>query len=213
MGVSWYRLDVRRLARECGGGRLEELLPPAVQTRSVQVGGRTVVERADGWYAVGKSGREVHVGITDRRVARVVKRCEELPGQNLFQYIDSDGERRTLTSDDVNQYMRDVTGEDFTANDFRTWAGTLLAACALRQVTAYDSEADAKRNVIAVIDTVAQKLGHTRAVCRRSYVHPAVVDAYTEGVLGTLDSKSDEAAVLALLRRRSRKGVPQTRAA
>ena len=179
-----------------------------LRNRHVQVNGSSVR-----FLFKGKSGREVHVGITDRRVARVVKRCEELPGQNLFQYIDSDGERRTLTSDDVNQYMRDVTGEDFTAKDFRTWAGTMLAACALRQVTAFDSEADAKRNVIAVIDTVAQKLGHTRAVCRRSYVHPAVVDAYTEGVLGTLDSKSDEAAVLALLRRRSRKGVPQTRAA
>ncbi len=179
-----------------------------LRNRHVQVNGSSVR-----FLFKGKSGREVHVGITDRRVARVIKRCEELPGQNLFQYLDSDGERRTVTSDDVNQYLRDVAAKDFTAKDFRTWAGTVLAVRALREVADFESDADAKRNVIAAIDAVAQKLGHTRAVCRRSYVHPAVIDAYTEGVLGRLDSKSEEAAVVALLRRQSRKRVPQARAA
>jgi len=179
-----------------------------LRDRHVQVKGSSVR-----FLFKGKSGREVHVGITDRRVARVVKRCEELPGQHLFQYVDSEGERGTVTSDDVNQYLREVTGEDFTAKDFRTWAGTVLATCALRALTGFESDAEAKSRVIAAIDSVAQKLGHTRAVCRRSYVHPAVVDAYTDGVLDRLDAKSDEAAVLALLRRQSRKRVPQATAA
>ncbi|OLB85814.1 MAG: DNA topoisomerase I [Actinobacteria bacterium 13_2_20CM_2_66_6] len=179
-----------------------------LRDRHVQVQGSSVR-----FLFKGKSGREVHVGITDRRVARVVKRCEELPGQHLFQYVDSEGEQGTVTSDDVNQYLREVTGEDFTAKDFRTWAGTVLATCALRALTGFESDAEARSRVITAIDTVAQKLGHTRAVCRRSYVHPAVVDAYTDGVLDRLDGKSDEATVLALLRRQSRKRVPKARAA
>ncbi len=179
-----------------------------LRDRHVQVKGSSVR-----FLFKGKSGREVHVGITDRRVARVVKRCEELPGQHLFQYVDAEGERGTVTSDDVNTYLREVTGEDFTAKDYRTWAGTMLATCALRALTGFESDAEAKSRVIAAIDTVAQKLGHTRAVCRRSYVHPAVVDAYTDRVLDRLDGKSDEAAALALLRRQSRKRVSQPRAA
>jgi len=151
----------------------------------------------------GKSGSEISVGITDRRVASVIKRCEELPGQKLFQYVDSDGERGTVTSDDVNQYIREIAGEDFTAKDFRTWAGTVLAACALREAAGFDSESEAKRNVVAAIDSVARKLGHTRAVCRRAYVHPAVIASYLAGqpVEGT------EAAVLALIRRSRQRKV------
>src|SRR5207248_1854664 len=110
-----------------------------------------------------------------------IKRCEELPGQMLFQYIDSDGERRTVTSDDVNEYLREVTGEEVTAKDFRTWAGTVLAACALREIGGFESETEAKRKVVAAIDIVARQLGHTRAVCRRSYVHPDVIELYMGG--------------------------------
>jgi DNA topoisomerase I len=144
----------------------------------------------------GKSGVEVSVGVEDRRVARVIKRLEELPGQRLFQYVDADGEHHSIASDDVNQYIREATGGDFTAKDFRTWAGTLLAACALREAAGFESEAEAKRRVIAAIDEVAHKLGHTRAVCRRAYIHPAVVASYMAGapVEGTA------AAVAALIR-------------
>jgi DNA topoisomerase I len=126
----------------------------------------------------GKGGREVSVGVTDRRAAAVIKRCEELPGQMLFQYIDAGGERRAVTSDDVNQYLREATGEDVTAKDFRTWAGTVLAARALRELGGFESPAEAKRKVVEAIDIVARKLGHTRAVCRRSYVHPDVIAMY-----------------------------------
>jgi len=162
----------------------------------------------------GKSGREIELGVTDRRVAGVVKRCEELPGQRLFQYVDENGERRTVSSEDVNDYLRSVTGADFTAKDFRTWAGTVLAACALREVARFESETEAKRNVVAAIDGVARKLGHTRTICRRAYVHPAVIDSYLDGSLvealaqdsaperGRL--RADETAVLALLKRVSR---------
>src|SRR5439155_493147 len=178
--------------------------------RNVDVRGATVR-----FVFRGKSGVEVQVGITNRRVARVIKRCEELPGQHLFQYVDVDGERRTVTSDDVNQYLREVTGEDFTAKDFRTWAGTVLAVGALRDAAEFESESEAKRKVVAAIDEVAHKLGHTRAVCRRSYVHPVVIDTYLDGrleaVLSTAVSriparlKSDEAAVLSLVRRKARR--------
>jgi DNA topoisomerase-1 len=170
----------------------------------------------------GKSGVEVAVGVTDRRVARVIKRCEELPGQNLFQYLDDNGERRTVTSDDVNDYLREVSGEDLTAKDFRTWAGTVLAACALRDAAGFESETEAKKRVVEAIDSVARKLGHTRAVCRRSYVHPAVIDIYLEGDLGAAlavtmakrPSKlnANEAAVLSLLRRRARRNIANGRA-
>lgn len=178
-----------------------------LRNRHVTVKGSTVR-----FLFKGKSGKEVQVGITEPRVAKVVKRCEELPGQMLFQYLDDSGERRVVTSDDVNQYLRDVTGEDFTAKDFRTWGATVLAACALREVAAFESETEAKRNVVAAIDGVARRLGHTRAICRRSYVHPAVIETYLGGGLETALSaavarvpsrmKSDEAAVLALLKRK-----------
>ena len=152
----------------------------------------------------GKSGVEVAARVTDRRVASVIKRCEELPGQNLFQYVDADGERRTVTSDDVNEYLREATGADYTAKDFRTWAGTVLALGALRDAAEFAGEAEAEKNVVAAIDSVARRLGHTRAVCRRSYVHPEVIERYTEGGLTIASGVSDEAAALALLRPRVR---------
>jgi DNA topoisomerase-1 len=159
----------------------------------------------------GKSGREVEVGVTNRRVARVVKRCEELPGQMLFQYVGAEGDRRTVTSDDVNLYLREASGEDYTAKDFRTWAATVLATSALRDLVSFASDTEAKQNVVAAIDSVARRLGHTRAVCRKSYVHPAVIDTYLDGSLESVMSvvtsrayrnlKADEVAVIALLKR------------
>src|SRR5205823_6564156 len=164
----------------------------------------------------GKSGREQEVGIEDRAIARIVKQCQDLPGQELFQYVDPEGERHGVDSDAVNQYLRETMGQDFTAKDFRTWAGTVLAARALEEMEKFDSETQAKRNVLEAIESVARQLGNTRAVCRKCYVHPAVVDSYLDGSLleilkeraETAMQKSlrrlrpEEAAVLALLQQR-----------
>ena len=145
----------------------------------------------------GKGGKDVEAEVTDPRVARVVRRCQELPGQVLFGYVDENGERRTVSSEDVNRYLRETTGADYTAKDFRTWGGTVLAAVALRGLEGFESEAEAKHNVVAAIDKVARRLGNTRAVARRSYVHPAVIDAYVGHELH--GAPSVEAAVLKLL--------------
>ncbi len=163
----------------------------------------------------GKSGKDHEIDLKDRRLANIVKRCRDLPGQDLFQYVDGDGARHTIESGDVNEYLREITGEDFTAKDFRTWAGTVLAAWALHEYEEVDSEAHAKRNIVTAIDSVAQRLGNTRTVCRKCYVHPAVIDAYLDGTLvdslrqraaklddALTDLSHEETAVLALLRRR-----------
>lgn len=129
----------------------------------------------------GKRGIQHSVSITDRRIALIVQRCQELPGQELFQYLDEDGRRQAVGSGDINQYLREITGREVTAKDFRTWAGTILAATALRSVGPAGSERDRKRNVVRAIDQVAERLGNTRAVCRKYYVHPVVIDAYLQG--------------------------------
>lgn len=147
----------------------------------------------------GKSGKDVEAEVTDPRVARVVKKCQDLPGQLLFGYVDESGERRTVSSEDVNDYLRETSGADFTAKDFRTWGGTVLAAVSLRALEGFESEAEAKRNVVAAIDNVARRLGNTRAVSRRSYVHPAVIDSYLERKLEA--DPSVETAVLKVIRR------------
>jgi DNA topoisomerase-1 len=129
----------------------------------------------------GKSGRDIETEVTDRRAARVVKQCQDLPGQLLFVYQDQNGKRRPVSSEDVNAYLRDASGADYTAKDFRTWAGTVLAAVALRKADPFESEAEAKHNVVRAIDRVARRLGNTRAVARYSYVHPAVIESYLDG--------------------------------
>ncbi len=120
--------------------------------------------------------------LRDARLARIVKACRDLPGHELFQYVDGDGDRQSIGSADVNAYLRAVAGADFTAKDFRTWAGTVLAAEALAACETCESERQAKRNVIHVVESVAARLGNTRAVCRRCYIHPDVIDAYFLGV-------------------------------
>ena len=140
----------------------------------------------------GKSGKVHEVGIQDRRLSGIVKRCQELPGQELFQYVDGQGRRRAVTSSDVNDYLREVTGQAFTAKDFRTWAGTVLAAWALRDFPAVRTEAEAKKNVVRAVERVAGRLGNTVAICRKSYVHPVVFDAYLDGTLvDTLQQRLD----------------------
>ena len=126
----------------------------------------------------GKSGRQHEVDFTDRRIAKVIAKCEDLPGQDLFQYLDENGEARDVTSQDVNEYLREIAGEDFTAKDFRTWGGTVLAAIALSKQEEFQTKQQAKSNIKTAICAVAELLGNTPAVCRKCYIHPVIVDAY-----------------------------------
>ena len=143
----------------------------------------------------GKSGVQHALSIVDRRIARVVQRCQDLPGQELFQYIDGSGKRLAITSDDVNEYLRKISGRDTTAKDFRTWGGTMVAGVALREVSPADSKTEAVRNINRAVDVVSERLGNTRAVCRKHYVHPALLDAYLEsrtaGPSGKLPRRKD----------------------
>jgi DNA topoisomerase I len=164
----------------------------------------------------GKHGIEHEIDLKDRTLAAIVHACRDLPGQELFQYVDGDGAVCDVGSGDVNDYLRKISGEDFTAKDFRTWAGTALAAQALQEFQDFDSKAAAKRNVTRAIERVAERLGNTQAICRKSYVHPAIIEAYMDRSLvktlkrraekelrGTLHRlSSEEAAVLALLQQR-----------
>ncbi len=131
----------------------------------------------------GKSGIRHAVALTDRRLARIVKESQDLPGYELFQYIDDQGSRRSIDSADVNAYLQRIAGQEFTAKDFRTWAGTVLAARALQECELFQSTAQAKRNVVSAIETVAKRLGNTKTVCRKCYVHPEIVNAYMDGTL------------------------------
>ena len=166
----------------------------------------------------GKSGRQHEVGLRDRRLARVVRRCQDLPGQELFQYVGPDGEAHEIDSDDVNDYLREISGSDVTAKDFRTWAGTVLAYRALRALAPGTDDRDVRHNVVEAVRLTAGRLGNTPAVARRSYVHPAILEAYLDGAIpGALleaaeeqvsppsaPDPAEEAEVVALLRRRRR---------
>lgn len=134
----------------------------------------------------GKSGVEHAIAITDRKLARIVQQCQDLPGQELFKYIDEAHKRQVISSDDVNAYLREITGRDITAKDFRTWAGTMLAARELFALGPAHSQREAERNMIRAIDAVAKRLGNTRAVCRKYYVHPGLVRAYLQGLTAPL---------------------------
>ena len=134
----------------------------------------------------GKSGKEHLVTLQDRRLARIVKRCQDLPGQRLFVFEDDDGQVHRLDSGDVNVYLREITGADYSAKDFRTWAGTVIAASVLRHLPAPESDAIGKRDMLAAVDAVAEQLGNTRAVARQSYIHPAIFESYEGGTLQKL---------------------------
>ena len=164
----------------------------------------------------GKSNKVWKLKVHDRRVARIVKACHDLPGQHLFQYLDHDGHQHAVSSHDVNAYLREITGRDISAKDFRTWAGTVLAALALHEFGTIDSEAKAKKNVRAAIERVSARLGNTPTICRKCYIHPEVVNSYMSGdllleVKEEVDAelrddlprlKPEEVAVLTLLERR-----------
>jgi DNA topoisomerase-1 len=146
----------------------------------------------------GKSGKEHSVEVSDRRLARIVKQCRDLPGQKLFQYLDENKERQSVSSEDVNAYLRETTGEDFSAKDFRTWGGTVLALSALLEVGSCESEREANKAVVEAIKHVSGQLGNRPAICRKYYVHPVVIQSFLEGTLrDTLedaveDSPADE---------------------
>jgi DNA topoisomerase I len=161
----------------------------------------------------GKSGKMWRLQVKDRRIAKIVRACQDLPGQRLFQYTDENGEIREVTSADVNAYLREITGRDITAKDFRTWAGTVMAALALQEFEAFDTKATQKKNLKDAIERVASRLGNTPTICRKCYIHPEVLNAYIEGEL-VLEIKEqveeelrdqlaqlrpEEAAVLAML--------------
>jgi DNA topoisomerase I len=162
----------------------------------------------------GKSGKSWRLQLKDRRVAKIVRACQELPGQKLFEYLDENGEPKEVTSSDVNAYLKQITGREVTAKDFRTWAGTVLAALALREFERADSQATTKKNLRAAIEQVAQRLGNTPTICRKCYVHPEVLAAYIEGGLelniregapapeSANALKAEEKAVLAMLEKR-----------
>ena len=180
-----------------------------MRNRHVEVEGSTVT-----FQFRGKSGKKHKIAVSDRRLANTVRKCQDLPGQRLFEYTDSEGKIAEVCSEDVNEYLHAISGHPFTAKDFRTWAGTVLAAIALGQMEEVDGTAAAKKNVIAAVEAVARMLGNTAAICRKCYIHPAVITRYLDGKLAqTLRVKADseisdhlhelkpeEAAVLSLLR-------------
>jgi DNA topoisomerase-1 len=149
-----------------------------LQDRHVEVSGNTLR-----FEFRGKSGKTHRVALSDRRLARIVARCQALPGADLFQYEDDEGQRVAIGSGDVNDYLRDITGEDFTAKDFRTWTGTLQAVEALEAVGPAPTQREAKTAILKAIDRVAERLNNTRAVCRKYYIHPAVLETYEGGTL------------------------------
>ena len=179
-----------------------------LRQRHVRVNGSTVR-----FIFRGKSGVRRAVDVSDRRLARIIRRCQDLPGHELFQYVDDGGTTHVIDSADVNDYLREITGGEFTAKDFRTWAGTVLAAEALRACEECATRTGRRRNVVAAIKATARRLGNTVAVCRKCYVHPAVVEAYLEGSLtealrrngAALPAglRDEEAAVLTFLRMRA----------
>jgi DNA topoisomerase-1 len=182
----------------------------------------------------GKSGVEHEIDLDDARLAEIVRQCHELPGQELFQYLDEAGDWHDVNSSHVNDYLHEIAGEEFTAKDFRTWSGTVLAAAALCAVGEFDTKAQAKKNIVAAVESVAHKLGNTKAVCRKCYVHPAVFEGYLDGTLAasltvpaaateSMEAlRPHEAQVLAYLRqwaagqwqaRRAKPMTPTTKAA
>jgi DNA topoisomerase I len=204
--LTYIRIGNTRYAKDNGSFGLTTM-----RGRHVDVVGSTIR-----FEFRGKGGKPHEVDVRDPRIARIVKRCLDIPGQLLFQYLEEDGTRKPIASDDVNAYLQEVSGSDFTAKDFRTWAGSVLALQALSATEPAASEKAFRSNVNAAIETVAGELRNTVAVCRACYVHPAVIDAYREGSLATMRISSvrskntaaadrlrpHEAALLRLLRSR-----------
>lgn len=200
--ITLIRVGNEEYARDNGSFGLTTM-----RTRHVDISGSTIK-----FHFRGKSGKDHAVKVQDRRLARVVQRCNDLPGEVLFQYVDDDGERHSVESSEVNEYLREISGADFTTKDFRT----VLAAQALKALSAFDTKATAKKNIVEAVKSVSSRLGNTPSVCRKCYVHPQIFDAYLDGHLvatlqrhagkelreNLLSLSSEEAAVLMLLRDR-----------
>ena len=183
-----------------------------LRDRHVDVNGSTVT-----FEFVGKGGKKHAFDVEDPRVAKIIRRCRDLPGYDLFQYVNGGGERRTIGSGDVNDYLREISGGDFTAKFFRTWAGTVVAAKTLAGLAPPKSERDGKRNVARAVEAVAASLGNTAAIARKSYIHPHVIETYLEGAMGAAwdralpkrapqyasKLRSDEQRLLRLLKQRA----------
>ncbi len=179
-----------------------------LRNKHVEIEGKNVH-----FHFKGKSNKVHDIDLEDPKLAKIVAQLQELPGQHLFQYLDENDERQEIGSDDVNTYLQEITGQPFTAKDFRTWTGTILAALALREFEKFDSETQAKKNIVAAIESVAERLGNTPTICRQCYVHPAILDSYLDGsMLESLQQNAqeewqdalqqlppEEAAVMALL--------------
>ena len=174
----------------------------------------------------GKSGVSHDIELDSPELAKIIKKCQELPEQELFEFVDHAGKRHDIKSNDVNAYLHEVTGGHFTAKDFRTWAGTVLAAQALKEFEKFDSQAQAKKNVVAAIEHVASRLGNTKAVCRKCYVHPVILDSYLGGTLTEqLQHKAEkemkhlsklppeEAAVISVLQQHLKESRPRRKTA
>jgi DNA topoisomerase-1 len=171
--LSLIRVGNDEYAKENGSFGLTTM-----RDRHVDIAGATIT-----FDFKGKSGKRHRVKLADRRLARIVRRCRDVPGFELFQYLDEDGARHAIESSDVNDYLREITGQDFTAKDFRTWAGTVLAAMSLRGLGGWTSQSEAKHRVTQAVKQVAEKLGNTPTICRKCYIHPAVVEAYLDRAL------------------------------
>jgi DNA topoisomerase-1 len=190
-----------------------------LRSRHVNVSGSTIR-----FEFRGKSGVQHALDLNNRQLARIIKQCQELPGHELFQYVGEDGERYTIDSADINEYLRQIAGDGFSSKDFRTWAGTVCAARQLAQFESAPTQSARKKNIQRAIESVAKELGNTKAVCRKCYIHPGLIEAYADGSLSQLVNRharkrttitshrlaAEEAAVLALLKRKpkSSKGLP-----
>ena len=158
-----------------------------LQNRHIKIEGSTIR-----FEFKGKKGVQHKVSLQSRKLARLVKQCRDIPGKELFQYYDEGGERRSIDSGDINNYLKEITGEDFTAKDFRTWAGSVSALYAFKSVGEFDNVTECRKKIISVIDEVAVALGNTRSVCKKYYVHPSVIKSYEEGTLFKYISELDE---------------------
>ncbi len=176
------------------------------------------VKRGKARFAfTGKSGVKREIDLNDPQLARIVSHCQDLPGEDLFQYVEDEGNVVDVTSTDVNAYLQEIAGEAFTSKDFRTWAGTILAARTLQAIGAFNSTAEAKKNVVRAVEQVAERLGNTTSVCRKCYIHPEIINAYLDGAtIETMRQRAkqelpsstrlcpEEAAVVALLGHKTR---------
>jgi DNA topoisomerase I len=192
-----------------------------LRNKHVNVRGSTLI-----FEFKGKSGVHHRVNVDDRRLASIVRQCQELPGYELFEYIDEDGHRQDVDSADVNAYLKEISGEDFTAKDFRTWAGTVLAVTALRECPRCTSKTQTKRSMLKSVEAVAGLLGNTKTVCRKSYIHPRILECYENGTFAQAIARyqsarhrtpaglrPEETLTLALLKERPRPATSKRKAA